>query len=182
MKIQLIDSRPGVMKSIVLKEWMRIALSICLLGLPVILGYFSIQIVEARNTEIAKDLPAPSLGSEFDFSGTTGIEGGENQSNQALPASHPGSETHFAATTSLQAKVALEISGGAQYSLENQHRKTIVEQQAPTMYADYGDMFTTAQMAIGFASTCISELFGGFTLHKTGRLIDPATYIHSTIR
>ena len=63
MKIQLIDARPGVVKSVVLKEWMRIALSICLLGLPVILGYFSIQIVEARNTEIAKNSLAPALGS-----------------------------------------------------------------------------------------------------------------------
>src|SRR5688572_17291687 len=101
MKIQLIDSRPGVMKSIVLKEWMRIALSICLLGLPVILGYFSIQIVEARNTEIAKDLPAPALGSEFDFSQSTEMGRRKTQSSRALPETPSGHESRLVATTSL---------------------------------------------------------------------------------
>src|SRR5688572_32780323 len=102
MKIQLIDSRPGVVKAIILKEWMRIGLSICLLGLPVILGYFSIQIVEANNAEFAKDSPTPALAGEFEFSGTTEVMRGKPPGAQSS-AAHSGRESSLLATTALQA-------------------------------------------------------------------------------
>jgi hypothetical protein len=150
MKIQLIDSRSGVMKSIVLKEWMRIALSICLLGLPVILGYFSIQIVEARSAEIAKDSPAPSLGSEFDFSATSAAAPGKIQGSQALPLPHQSADA--------------------------------TEEPPLAVLVSYGDMLITGRLTVGAASRALFELFVGFPLHKNGRLIDPASYIRSTIR
>jgi hypothetical protein len=181
MKIQLIDSRPGVMKSIVLKEWMRIALSICLLGLPVILGYFSIQIVEARNTEIAKDLPPPALGSEFDLSRTTGIEREKAHRIQTVPAGHSGRESRVVAGPSSIANTALEISGSTRYVPSTQDSGNITQEQTPPAFVRHGDMLAAGQLDSGFARAYL-ELSGSFSLHKNGRLIDPASYIHSTIR
>lgn len=51
MKIILVDESHGRTRSFVLKGWMRVALSVCLLGLPVVLGYAGYQL-SARNVEI----------------------------------------------------------------------------------------------------------------------------------
>lgn len=177
MKIQLIDSRPGVMNSIVLKEWMRIGLSICLLGLPVILGYFSIQIVEARNAEIAKDSPATAVGGDYDFPGAAAVvhEGAQGERTQNSAVSAPP-----AASTSTKAD--WENLGWHQEAPESLAKPGTGDKQAPAVFANYGDRLTRGLLTSVTASSYLSKPFPGLTLHKNGRVIDPASYIHSTIR
>lgn len=51
MKIIIVDENHGQTRTVLLKGWVRIALSICLLGLPVVLGYVGYQL-SARNIEL----------------------------------------------------------------------------------------------------------------------------------
>lgn len=55
MKIIIVDEKQGASKSLVLRGWMRLGLSICLLGLPVILGYYGFQLADTRNSQFQKD-------------------------------------------------------------------------------------------------------------------------------
>jgi len=55
MKIIIVDQKHGETKSLVLKGWMRVALSICLLGVPVILGYYGYHFSATRNADFYKD-------------------------------------------------------------------------------------------------------------------------------
>ena len=174
MKIQLIDSRPEVVKAILLKEWMRIGLSICLLGLPVILGYFSIQIADARNAEFAKNSPIPALGDEFDFSEQTAAVVRDNTlEGQALAVRPPAQEA------------GASHSRGWQQQKEKAFRDGLatVKHQGLAVFAKYGDVLKKGQIialaaAIGYAPVS----YPVFPLHKNGRVIDPASYIHRTIR
>ncbi len=174
MKIQLIDSRPGVVKAIILKEWMRIGLSICLLGLPVILGYFSLQLAEARNAEFAKNSPIPALGGEFDFAeqATTVVEATtlEGQSYTVRPPTRESNASD---------------SRGWQRAKQNEFRDgpATTKHQGLALFAKYGDALKKGQLvALAAATGFISASFPDFALHKNGRVIDPASYIHSTIR
>lgn len=55
MKIIIVDEKHGASKSVVLRGWVRLGLSICLLGLPVILGYYGFQLADSRNSQFQKD-------------------------------------------------------------------------------------------------------------------------------
>lgn len=55
MKIIIVDEHHGASKSVVVKGWMRLGLSLCLLGLPVVLGYYGYQLAEARSTQLQRD-------------------------------------------------------------------------------------------------------------------------------
>ena len=55
MKIIIVDEKHGASKSVVLRGWMRIGLSICLLGLPVVLGYYGFQLAHSLNSETMRD-------------------------------------------------------------------------------------------------------------------------------
>lgn len=55
MKIIIVDQKHGETKSLVLKGWMRVALSVCLLGVPVILGYYGYHFSATRNADFYKD-------------------------------------------------------------------------------------------------------------------------------
>ena len=55
MKIIIVDQKHGETKSLVLKGWARVALSICLLGAPVVLGYYGYIFSAARNADFYKD-------------------------------------------------------------------------------------------------------------------------------
>jgi hypothetical protein len=190
MKIQLIDSRPGVVKAIILKEWMRIGLSICLLGLPVILGYLSIQIGDARNAEFAKDSPTPALGDEFDFSGQvpevqdTTLGGHIGAGRQLTQESHGVSgELKQNSASLLQLAVMAESHWSREQQNTYQNGPATVKHQALALFAKYGDVLKKGQITvlaavIGYAP----ESYPGFAIHKNGRVIDPASYIHSTIR
>ena len=248
MKIHLIDSHTGVVKAIILKEWMRIGLSICLLGLPVILGYFSVQLADARNAEYAKNTLTPALGDKFDFAGQTpglrnaALDGeylhGNVFSGNALnrkpgairPAAHnpahhysqsqfsiagrlsphkpsaPDSTIHPAAfigsrsfhealafpgdsnnpvvvTAAVAKHIAVQNGSWNQPVPNDFSSPATVKDQSLTLFAKYGDVLKKGQI-ITLAATVAyaSEAFSTFTLHKNGRLVDPASYIHSTIR
>lgn len=51
MKIILVDENHGESRAIVLRGWARAALTLCLLGLPVILGYVGHQLSASRTVE-----------------------------------------------------------------------------------------------------------------------------------
>ena len=51
MKIILVNQSHGETRTIVLKGWMRAGLTLCLLGLPVALGYFGYHLSSARSAE-----------------------------------------------------------------------------------------------------------------------------------
>jgi len=55
MKIIIVDQKHGDTKSLVLKGWMRVALSVCLLGVPVVLGYYGYHLSATRNADFYKD-------------------------------------------------------------------------------------------------------------------------------
>jgi len=55
MKIIIVDQKHGNTRSIVLKGWMRVALSVCLLGVPVVLGYYGYHLSATRNADYYKD-------------------------------------------------------------------------------------------------------------------------------
>jgi murein DD-endopeptidase MepM/ murein hydrolase activator NlpD len=55
MKIIICNETHGATKAVVLKGWMRAALGFCLLGLPVILGYYGYQLADTRSARLAKD-------------------------------------------------------------------------------------------------------------------------------
>ena len=55
MKIIIVDQKHGDTRSLVLKGWMRVALSVCLLGVPVILGYYGYHVSASRNADFYKD-------------------------------------------------------------------------------------------------------------------------------
>jgi hypothetical protein len=174
MKLQPIDSRPGVVKAIILKEWMRIGLSICLLGLPVILGYFSLQIAEARNAEFAKNSLIPALGDEFDFSeqATTVVQA-KTMAGKA-PAARPRSQaTSASASRSVTREEPNVLHNGLATG----------KHQGLALFAKFGDVLKKGQIVVlAAAVSYISESIPDFALHKSGRVIDPAAYIHRTIR
>ncbi|MDC0598576.1 peptidoglycan DD-metalloendopeptidase family protein [Gammaproteobacteria bacterium] len=58
MKIIIVDQKHGETKSLVLTGWMRVLLTVCLLGLPVFLGYYSYQFSAARNADMYTDKAA----------------------------------------------------------------------------------------------------------------------------
>src|SRR5690606_25618032 len=55
MKIIIVDEKHGASRSVVLKGWMRLGLSLCLLGLPVVLGYYGFQLAQSLNSEAMRD-------------------------------------------------------------------------------------------------------------------------------
>ncbi len=52
MKIIIVDQQHGKTKTVILKGWMRGLLSLCLLGLPVTLGYYSYQYAESQDDNV----------------------------------------------------------------------------------------------------------------------------------
>jgi len=55
MKIIICDENHGSTRALVLRGWVRAALGFCLLGLPVILGYYGYQVADTRSIRLAKD-------------------------------------------------------------------------------------------------------------------------------
>ena len=55
MKIIIVDEKHGSTRSVVLRGWMRLGLSLCLLGLPVVLGYYGFQFAQTLNSEAQRD-------------------------------------------------------------------------------------------------------------------------------
>ncbi|MES2625593.1 MAG: hypothetical protein V4628_09960 [Pseudomonadota bacterium] len=189
MKIQLIDSRPGFAQAIILKEWMRLGLSICLLGLPVILGYFSIQIAEARNAEFAKDSSPAALGDRFDFSGQSPAlqntpSRAELQSVRAPANKYSGNKLSGFAKQVFSEK-SLSQSEYWSQPAHNEQDNTFakIRNHATAIVTRYGDVLKKGHIVIlASAIAYPPATTTGFTPHKNGRIIDPASYIHSTIR
>jgi len=55
MRIIIVDEKLGASTSVVLKGWMRLGLGLCLLGLPVLLGYYGYQIAGNFSTQLQRD-------------------------------------------------------------------------------------------------------------------------------
>ena len=55
MKIILVDEKHGASRSLVVRGWVKAALGLCLLGFPVLLGYYGFQLAETRQIRVAKD-------------------------------------------------------------------------------------------------------------------------------
>ena len=55
MKIIFVDAKHGASRSINVKGWMRLGLSLCLLGLPVMLGYGAFLVAEASGFRMSRD-------------------------------------------------------------------------------------------------------------------------------
>jgi murein DD-endopeptidase MepM/ murein hydrolase activator NlpD len=55
MKIIIVDARHGASKSITVKGWLRLGLGLCLLGLPMLIGYSAYLMAEARGVKVARD-------------------------------------------------------------------------------------------------------------------------------
>lgn len=55
MKIIIVDEQHGASRSVVVRGWMRLGLSLCLLGLPVVLGYYGFQLAQSLQSETQRD-------------------------------------------------------------------------------------------------------------------------------
>lgn len=55
MKIIIVDEKHGASRSVVLRGWMRLGLSLCLLGLPAVLGYYGFQLAQSLYSETQRD-------------------------------------------------------------------------------------------------------------------------------
>lgn len=55
MKIIIVDEKHGASRSVVLRGWLRLGLSLCLLGLPVVLGYYGFQLAQSLSAETQRD-------------------------------------------------------------------------------------------------------------------------------
>ena len=55
MKIIIVDQKHGDTRSIVLKDWMRVLLTFCFLGMPVFLGYYGYQFSAGRSADLYTD-------------------------------------------------------------------------------------------------------------------------------
>jgi murein DD-endopeptidase MepM/ murein hydrolase activator NlpD len=51
MKIIIVDQKHGETKTLVFKGWTRALLTVCLLGIPVVLGYYGYQFSASRNVD-----------------------------------------------------------------------------------------------------------------------------------
>jgi len=52
MKIIIVDQKHGEIRSLVLKDWMRVLLTFCFLGMPVLLGYYGYQFSANRSADL----------------------------------------------------------------------------------------------------------------------------------
>ncbi len=55
MKIIIVDQKHGDTRSLVLKDWMRVLLTFCFFGMPVLLGYYGYQFSASRSTDLYTD-------------------------------------------------------------------------------------------------------------------------------
>jgi murein DD-endopeptidase MepM/ murein hydrolase activator NlpD len=55
MKIIIVDQKHGETRSLVLKGWMRVLLTFCFLGMPVLLGYYGYQFSVSRSADLYTD-------------------------------------------------------------------------------------------------------------------------------
>jgi murein DD-endopeptidase MepM/ murein hydrolase activator NlpD len=55
MKIIIVDDHHGSSKSVAVKGWMRLGVSLCLLGLPMLIGYGTYLMAETRGVKVARD-------------------------------------------------------------------------------------------------------------------------------
>jgi murein DD-endopeptidase MepM/ murein hydrolase activator NlpD len=55
MKIIIVDQKHGETRSLVLKGWMRVLLTFCFLGMPVLLGYYGYQFSVSRSADLYAD-------------------------------------------------------------------------------------------------------------------------------
>ncbi|MEX2365422.1 MAG: hypothetical protein WD601_02370, partial [Pseudohongiellaceae bacterium] len=58
MRIIIVDEKHGQTRALVMKGWLRATMTLCLLGLPVVLGYFGYQFSSVRTTELYNDKAA----------------------------------------------------------------------------------------------------------------------------
>ena len=55
MKIIIVDQKHGETKSLVLRGWMRLLLTFCFIGMPVLLGYYGYQFSVSRSADLYTD-------------------------------------------------------------------------------------------------------------------------------
>jgi len=147
MKILICNEHHGATRAVVLKGWMRAALGFCLLGLPVILGYYGYQLADARTSRLAKDEASQAMAA-----GVLAFPGYKDDFGNMVQLAHGnGFETRYAHARTTQVKVWDVVKKGQLIALSG----TSGRATGPHVH---------------------------FEEHKNGRVVDPASYIHSTIR
>ena len=85
MKIILVDQRHGRSRTIVLKGWIKAALSVCLLGAPIALGFLGYQLAISHNPAHLDEQAAISWSSQLQQQ-TEQLEEIKQQSQEQLEA------------------------------------------------------------------------------------------------
>lgn len=165
---------------------MRLGLSLCLLGLPVLLGYCGFQIAESRGAQVQRD--------------QTFAEGLRDQKAELARVRQETLAQLEALTTriaTLQARfIRLDAFGArADVAGAKPGGARPVRMDQGSGYQPLYDVIFTADPAIsgtGLQKAWMPAVAGlagriasphvDFRLHKHGRVIDPASYLNSTFR
>lgn len=176
-----VDEKHGASTSVVLKGWMRLGLSLCLLGLPVLLGYYGFQLAESRSNELRNDAAAQAWAA------------GLREQKADLERVKQQTLTQLQALTlrmaSLQARlIGLDLLGERAGSRKlaqlrpGKHVETAYGRD-PKLLVKVGDVVKRGQViALSAFTGRFTSSHVHFEVHKHGRVVDPASYIHTTSR
>ena len=142
MQIIILDRKQGQTKPLVLQGWVCVVLTICLFGLPLLLGYFGYQFSSVRDLHTDKTVQVWIDGLQ---------ELGVVDDNQFQPATTARAGVAFPHWPALLADVCARST--------------------PDLLS-----LPSAQVLRAIAADL------PFGLHKHGRLLDPAAYLHRTVR
>jgi len=197
MKIIFVHDNQAAAKSVVLKGWMRLGLSLCLLGLPVLLGYYGYQLVESRSSELRPDAASQ-----------TGARGLREQQAE-LGRHRPNvSQRQALASRLVNLQIRLDVLGEVLAIITGQERDSGFARHLNSFVGQAGWHQRAVDLAAGIGAgphhgqeQALLALPGavvkkgqvitrpGFfatrvllAIHKHGRVVDPASYIHRTIR
>lgn len=169
MTITFDDDSHGATKSVVLKGWMRLGLSLWLLGLPVVLGYYGYQFAESRSPQLQRDEAAQAR--------VDGLR--EQRSGLERARQHTNSQEPAFSSRLSRLQTRLETLREVLAGVTGHDSRDTGHTYAQALQARPGDVVRKGQV-IALAGFSVPQT--PFAVHKNGRVIDPASYLHSTFR
>jgi len=170
MKVILVNERYGQTRTIVLKGWLKGLLSVCLLGAPVALGYLGYQLALSQDKESYSQ------------------ETSQTWHQQLRDQSEFMAQVNRNATEQLETLtwVAMLQSRLLRLDARGESVTSIAQLDIGEFdftHLDTGDIVRKDQASALVGSTGRSTgPHIQFEFYKHGRVVDPATYIHSTAR
>lgn len=200
MKNLIVDDRQQSTRSIVSKGWLRLALGFCLLGLPTLLGYSCYQLMDNRSSRLFKDDATPAWAASLKEQKAE-LERAKLEALaqlQALTFRLASLQARLMGMDALAEKQT-SVSGNAKDSMTGTVEAAFIawadssKGYTSTIDLDYdsgtqvledygwlpkppaGILKMVQQIAVAVSHVHVEH-------HKHGRVVDPASYVRSTIR